>query len=151
MADTRTQAPPAHFTEAEAADIIREASTHALRGQSRERTLTREEVLAMAREMGLSEASVEAALAGRDHKDQDRQKLRKELLGLATHGFSYTLVMGGLTLINLFSDPTWWVQWPAVGWGIGLAFHALGVTMGMARRALNVPDEDQDAQTDIQR
>jgi hypothetical protein len=65
MADTRTKAPPAHFTEAEAADIIREASTHALRSQSRERTLTREEVLAMAREMGVSEASVEVALAAR--------------------------------------------------------------------------------------
>jgi hypothetical protein len=49
MADTRTKAPPAHFTEAEAADIIREASTHALRSQSRERTLTREEVLGMPR------------------------------------------------------------------------------------------------------
>ncbi|WP_163988816.1 2TM domain-containing protein [Pyxidicoccus caerfyrddinensis] len=142
MTDTRPKAPPTHFTEAEASDIIREASAHALRSQSRERTLTREEVLSMAREMGLSEASVEVALAARGQKDEDRQKLRKELLGLAAHGCSYTIVMGGLTLINIFAGAEWWVHWPALGWGIGLAFHTMGVTMGMAKRALKVTDED---------
>ncbi|AKF80251.1 hypothetical protein MFUL124B02_09790 [Myxococcus fulvus 124B02] len=142
MAETRTQAPATHFTEAEAADIIREASTHALKSRAHERKLTREEVLAMAREMGLSEASVEAALATRGKKDEDRLKLRKDLLGLATHGLSYTIVIGALTLIDLLSGPTWFVVWPALGWGIGLAFHTMSVTMGMARRALNVPEEE---------
>ncbi|NVJ21697.1 MULTISPECIES: 2TM domain-containing protein [Myxococcus] len=142
MADTRPKAPPTHFTEREAAELIREASAHALTSQASERPLTREEVLAMAREMGLSEASVEVALAARGQKDQDRQKLRKDLLGLATHGFSYTIVIGALTLIDVLTGPSWWVVWPAIGWGIGLAFHAMGVTMTMARRALKVEDDE---------
>lgn len=142
MADTRQKAPPSHFTEKEAAEIIREASAHALASREPARTLTREEVLAMAREMGLSEAAVEVALVSRAQKEQQQRKDRKELLGLATHGLSYTIVIGGLTLMDLFSGPSWWVHWPALGWGIGLAFHAMGTVMGMAKRGLKVEDDE---------
>jgi transcriptional regulator with XRE-family HTH domain len=36
----------------------------------------------------------------------------------------YVLVIGALTAINFLSPERMWVQWPALGWGIGLLFHA---------------------------
>ncbi|MFP2906935.1 2TM domain-containing protein [Pyxidicoccus sp. 3LFB2] len=125
MADTRQQQPPTRFSQEEAADIIREATTRSLSGDV-ERPLTREDVLAMAKEMGLSEAAVEAALASRGRKREDRRRVREAVTSLAMHGLSYTIVLGGLTFMDLFDGPGWWVQFPAIGWGMGLAFHAVG-------------------------
>jgi hypothetical protein len=133
MADTRQQPPPTRFSQEEAADIIREATTRSLSGDV-ERPLTREDVLAMAREMGLSEAAVEAALASRTRRKEDRLKVRKALTDLATHGVSYTIVLGGLTLMDLLGGPGWWVQWPAIGWGMGLAFHAAGTLFSVLNK-----------------
>ena len=47
------------------------------------------------------------------------------------HLGSYIIVIGMLTVINLMtSADSLWVVWPAMGWGIGLAFHLMGVLMG---------------------
>ncbi|MCP3138250.1 2TM domain-containing protein [Pyxidicoccus xibeiensis] len=132
MADTRQQ-PPTRFSQEEAADIIREATTRSLAGDA-ERPLTREDVHAMAREMGLSEAAVEAALAARARKQEDRQRVRKAIIDFATHGLSYTIVMGGLTIMDLLGGPGWWVQWPAIGWGMGLAFHAKAALLNVLNK-----------------
>ncbi|HEX8536922.1 MAG TPA: 2TM domain-containing protein [Cystobacter sp.] len=37
--------------------------------------------------------------------------------------------------MDVMSGPTWWVQWPAVGWGMGLAFHGMGLVLGALKRA----------------
>ncbi len=133
MADTRQQPPPTRFSQEEAADIIREATTRSLSGDA-ERPLTREDVLAMAREMGLSEAAVEAALASRASKQQDQARMRQALTALASNGLSYTIVIGGLTVIDLLGGPGWWVQWPAIGWGMGLALHAAGTLFAVINK-----------------
>lgn len=40
------------------------------------------------------------------------------------HRNSYVLCMIFLTIINLWTSPSYlWVKWPALGWGLGLAFH----------------------------
>jgi hypothetical protein len=56
------------------------------------------------------------------------RKRVKEKKGFYAHLTSYLIVMAFLTILNLLTAPaTWWVVWPALGWGIGLAFHYFGV------------------------
>jgi hypothetical protein len=47
--------------------------------------------------------------------------------GFYIHLSVFVMVMAMLTVINLASGASWWVQWPLLGWGIGLLAHALGV------------------------
>ena len=54
------------------------------------------------------------------------------LKGFYIHLSVYILVNAGLLLINLLSSPAaLWFYWPLLGWGIGLAAHALAV-LGVA-------------------
>lgn len=49
-------------------------------------------------------------------------------LAFRTHLLAYAVVNGGLALINILTSPgDWWVQWPMLGWGVGLAAHAAAV------------------------
>ena len=63
--------------------------------------------------------------------DQRQRRARtwvKALLGFYIHATVYGAVNAGLLLINLLTSPGYlWFLWPLVGWGIGLAAHALGV------------------------
>ena len=44
------------------------------------------------------------------------------------HVAVYVVVIGGLAIFNWIVSPTfWWVAFPAIGWGIGLAAHAISV------------------------
>jgi len=48
--------------------------------------------------------------------------------GFYSHAVVYAVVNIGLFGLNLLTSPgRWWFGWPALGWGIGLAFHALAV------------------------
>ena len=50
------------------------------------------------------------------------------LKGFYIHLAVYILVNAGLLLINLLSSPAaFWFYWPMLGWGIGLAAHAVAV------------------------
>jgi hypothetical protein len=49
------------------------------------------------------------------------------MTGFYIHAGVYALVNAGLLIINAATDPVWWVQWPILGWGIGLAAHGLAV------------------------
>lgn len=50
------------------------------------------------------------------------------LLGLYIHLIVFVLVLVLLFCINWFATPNfWWVQWPVLGWGIGVAAHGLAV------------------------
>jgi len=45
---------------------------------------------------------------------------------LYAHLFVYVVVIGALSVVNLVGHPrVFWVIWPALGWGVGLAFHGL--------------------------
>lgn len=37
--------------------------------------------------------------------------------------------MLGLLGINMATKSDWWVQWPLLGWGLGILGHAIGVFM----------------------
>jgi hypothetical protein len=57
-----------------------------------------------------------------------RARKRVEALkGFYTHAAVYVLVNTGLFVINLLAGGSWWFFWPLIGWGIGLAVHALNV------------------------
>jgi len=58
----------------------------------------------------------------------ERARKRVEALkGFYTHAAVYVLVNIGLFVINLLAGGSWWFFWPLIGWGIGLAVHALNV------------------------
>ena len=55
----------------------------------------------------------------------------QELKGFYKHLMTYCMVIGGLFLFNLLTSPSnLWVKWPAFGWGIGIAIHAVN-TFGL--------------------
>jgi 2TM domain len=133
MTDTRQQVP--RFSPEEAGDIIREATRRTLSPGEGERPLTREDLLAMANEMGISASAVEQVLAARARRQRLEQRQRAARRGLAWHATSYGIVIGGLTLLDVTTLPGIWVHLPAIGWGIGLAFHIASVLFGRARAA----------------
>lgn len=47
--------------------------------------------------------------------------------GFYIHLLVYLCVMAGLVTINIATKSDWWVQWPMLGWGIGVLGHAIGV------------------------
>lgn len=56
-------------------------------------------------------------------------------LGFYVHFAVYLLVNALLVGLNIQSGDPWWAQWPALGWGIGIIAHGLGV-FGRAPRVL---------------
>ncbi len=48
--------------------------------------------------------------------------------GFYSNLLAYCLVIPFLFFINYMTSPSyWWFWWPALGWGIGIGFHAFGV------------------------
>ncbi len=57
--------------------------------------------------------------------DIARKRVKKKV-EFRSHLASYLVIMGFLLVLNLLTSPGYlWVIWPALGWGIGLAFHAM--------------------------
>lgn len=54
------------------------------------------------------------------------RRLRAEK-GFYIHLAVYAGVLALLVMINWSVGPPWWFVWPALGWGIGLALHGVGV------------------------
>ncbi|WBW94757.1 2TM domain-containing protein [Oceanirhabdus sp. W0125-5] len=56
-----------------------------------------------------------------------RREAKKRVLikkSFKSHRNAYILCLGFLLIINLWTSPGYlWVRWPALGWGLGLAFH----------------------------
>ena len=47
-----------------------------------------------------------------------------ELRKFYSHAATYALVMVVLFFVDYSDRGTWWVYWPALGWGIAVAMHA---------------------------
>jgi len=90
----------------------------------------RQRLMLAGHELGLSEAQIAAAETEyRVQKEEQtelaeyRKEVRKEFM---EHVWSYVIVNAGLVGFNLMSKGTIsWAIWPLLGWGIGLAFHAV--------------------------
>jgi hypothetical protein len=59
-----------------------------------------------------------------------RERVRA-LRAFYQHLIVYAVVMGMLLLINVTSSPVWWVQWPAMGWGLLLVLHGVFTNTGL--------------------
>ena len=61
--------------------------------------------------------------------DIERQKKAERrfghVLGFYIHGAVFFGVMTVLILVNVLTKTEWWVQWPLIGWGIGVIAHGL--------------------------
>ena len=44
--------------------------------------------------------------------------------GFYVHTAIFVVVMVSLFVLNRFSNSDWWVHWPLLGWGMGVALHA---------------------------
>jgi hypothetical protein len=55
------------------------------------------------------------------------------LKGFYIHLGVFVVVNAILIAINAFSPGGWWVQWPLIGWGIGLIGHGLAVFRPLGR------------------
>lgn len=49
--------------------------------------------------------------------------------GFYVHFAIFIVIMAGLVAINALTKSEWWVQWPLLGWGLGVIGHAVGVFM----------------------
>ena len=90
-------------------------------------SISHQELIDTAREFGIDSQTLEAAIE-EDKKVFEKERARKtRLLRRKTrfhrHLWSYIIVIGFLLLINAMTPGPWWFQWPALGWGIGLAFN----------------------------
>ncbi|HZH99050.1 MAG TPA: 2TM domain-containing protein [Fimbriimonadaceae bacterium] len=109
---------------------VQEILSRALRVQSSAEDGDRQALIAAAAELGVSEEALAQA-----EKEWFQQKAelseRREFDALRKRDFLghvtiYAIVNTALFLINLITpDPKWWFLYPLVGWGIGLAFHAV--------------------------
>jgi 2TM domain len=55
----------------------------------------------------------------------DAKRHVEALKGFYIHGIVFLCVMSGLIGLNSLSSTNWWVQWPLLGWGIGIIGHAI--------------------------
>src|SRR5262245_21371589 len=114
-----------HYTSEEVNRIIRQALT-----LQRTDAITHQELVEIARELGISPGTIEAAI------EQERQEREKETArtvwagrrkaSFQRHLWSFVIVNWALFLINVLTPGPWWFQWSLVGWGIGLASHGKG-------------------------
>lgn len=58
------------------------------------------------------------------------------MAGVFGHFGSYVIIMSMLSMIYLFTDSgegDFWVKWPALGWGAGLALYFLSLLLGQGK------------------
>ncbi len=94
---------------------------------SKEDSISHQELMETAREFGIDPQTLEAAIE-EDKEEFEKERARKKRLlrrkaHFHRHLWSYLIVIGALLLINFLTPGPWWFQWPALGWGIGLAFN----------------------------
>lgn len=65
-----------------------------------------------------------------DLSDDEREAMEyvRDIKGFYTNLATYVVIMSGLFILNLLTNPGYfWVVWPALGWGVGIAMHGLVV------------------------
>lgn len=63
-----------------------------------------------------------------ERRRYERARARVETLkGFYVHATVYVVVNAALLVLNVLVGGGWWFYWPLLGWGIGLAVHALAV------------------------
>jgi len=67
---------------------------------------------------------------------EEAKKRVSEIRGFYQHLTAYVVISAALVAINLLSSPEYlWFVWPLLGWGVGVALHALSVFGGLWGKA----------------
>jgi hypothetical protein len=90
-------------------------------------SISHQELIDTAREFGIDPQTLEIAIE-EDKEEFEKERARKIRMlrrkaRFYRHLWSYLIVIGALLTINIMTPGPWWFQWPALGWGIGLAFN----------------------------
>ena len=87
--------------------------------------------LAAVFETEVSELKMEAVMSNQAKISVEEEQAIiyvRDIKGFYTHLIIYIAVVGGLFALNITRSPNHlWAIWPAIGWGIGVLFHALNV------------------------
>jgi len=79
------------------------------------------------------------------------RKRVKELRDFYIHLATYVVVMSVLFFIDYSDHGTWWVYWPALGWGIAIVINAFEVfgpgDKWEARKIKELMDKDEQDET----
>jgi hypothetical protein len=91
--------------------------------------VSHDELVSAAAEIGVSRAALEEAAneieRGRGDREARERILARRRSGFFAHLWAFLGVNGFLLLLNLLTTPaTLWFLFPALGWGLGLFFHA---------------------------
>jgi len=63
-----------------------------------------------------------------DKAYKDAKRKVRVLRHFYSHLATYAVVIVFLHIINLLTSSTYWAFWPALGWGIAIALHAIRAT-----------------------
>jgi hypothetical protein len=77
--------------------------------------------------VGASQTGAEIPIVDEQEKLERAKRQVAAIKAFYIHLTVFILVMVLLFTINALSSPVWWVQWPLLGWGIGVLGHALAV------------------------
>jgi hypothetical protein len=126
---------PSRYSEETAKEILKRAID--LQGDHSEADFSREQLLDMARDLGISEASLAKAeqnwLAEQTVSEEERMTVeeraafeRHRTQEFRTHLATYLIVNTFLFIIYLVTGASHpWFIYPLLGWGIGVAIHAV--------------------------
>lgn len=110
--------------------------------------LTREQLMAIAAEVGVSSDSVNRAIEEIAVEDQSKHELvrlrRQAWRGFLFHLIPYLCVNGLLVLLNLLTTDFPWALFPILGWGIGILSHLLAVAFPNPERLERLLQREQD-------
>lgn len=87
-----------------------------------------------------------------DYHIRKAKKRVKAKKGFYFHFASYVIVIGFLFVMNQITDPynTWFI-FPALSWGVGIAFHYLGVFGIPGIGTLSKDWEDKEIEKELQK
>jgi len=110
------------YSESEAEQIL----AHALR-RNTEHGLSREALLAVAAESGISPEEVSRAEAELAEREEHDRAVREAQIGFYWHLGPYVLVSILLVVLNVVGGGHAWAIYPILGWGIGVLSHGLAL------------------------
>jgi hypothetical protein len=86
--------------------------------------------LAAVFEVPLSDLQEENAMKEQKVSAEEEEALNyvRELRGFYSHLIKYLVIVGFLFVLNILTNPDYiWAKWVALGWGLGVCSHAMGV------------------------
>ncbi|MBD2609539.1 2TM domain-containing protein [Scytonema hofmannii FACHB-248] len=102
------------------------------------RDFSRQELLEMAADLGISQEAIAEAEKQLIHQSE-KQRAKQVLSNMSnsrrrkfkTHLFLYLIINTFLVVIDVMTDGKLnWAYWPILGWGLGLAFDAFDTFQG---------------------